>query len=153
MDISYSLEILKVTRTNVINFIDDLSYDDLIKVPVGFNNSILWNAVHNLAVQQVLCYKLSGLALNIPNKFLDGYTKGSDGKSVIDSSDLDEFKALLFSTIELLKADYASEKFKNFKEYTTSYNITLKSVEDVINFNNTHEGLHFGYMMALKRAL
>jgi hypothetical protein len=152
-DISYSLEVLKVTRTNVINFIDTLSYDELTKIPSGFNNSILWNAVHNLAVQQLLCYKLSGLTLNIPDKFLEGYTKGSDGKSFIAESELDEFKSLLLSTIELLSEDYTSGTFIKFTEYTTSYNITLKSVEDVINFNNTHEGLHFGYMMALKRAL
>ncbi len=153
IDISYSLEVLKVTRTNVINFIDELSYDQLTAVPKGFNNSILWNAVHNLAVQQLLCYKLSGMELNIPNKFVEGYTKGADGKSVIKESDLIEFKSLLLSTIDLLGSDYKNGKFQKFTEYTTSYNITLKSVEDVINFNNTHEGLHFGYMMALKKAL
>ena len=153
IDISYSLEVLKVTRTNVIHFMDALSYDELTKVPSGFNNSILWNAVHNLAVQQLLCYKLSGLELNIPDKFLEGYTKGADGKSVIKESDLAEFKTLLIATIELFRTDYSAGKFTQFNEYTTSYNITLKSVEDVINFNNTHEGLHFGYMMALKKAL
>ena len=152
-DISYSLEILKVTRTNVINLIDSLSYEQLVKVPQGFNNSIIWNAVHNLTVQQLLCYKLSGLEINVPEKFMEGYKKGADGKSVILESELEEFKSLYFSTIELLNLDYSSGKFQQFTEYTTSYNITLKSVEDVINFNNTHEGLHFGYMMALKKAL
>jgi hypothetical protein len=152
-DISYSLEVLRVTRTNVINFIEGLSYEELTKVPSGFNNSILWNAVHNLTVQQLLCYKLSGLSMNVPNKFIEGYTKGADGKSAIAVTDLDEFKSLFISTIDLFSEDYSNGKFKTFTEYTTSYNITLKSVEDVINFNNTHEGLHFGYMMALKRAL
>lgn len=152
-DISYSLEVLRVTRTNVINFIDGLSYEELITVPKGFNNSILWNAVHSLAVQQILCYKLSGLALHIPNKFVEGFAKGADGKGVISKADLSEYKGLLIATIELLNQDFSEDKFIEFTEYTTSYNITLKSVEDVINFNNTHEGLHFGYMMALKKAL
>lgn len=152
-DIIYSLEVLRVTRTNVINFIDSLSYEELIKVPNGFNNSILWNAVHNLTVQQLLCYKLSGLDLHIPNKFVEGFTKGADGKAQITKTDLEEFKGLLLSTIDLLDKDYASGQFTQFSEYTTSYNITLKSVDDVINFNNTHEGLHFGYMMALRKVL
>ena len=34
---------------------------------------------------------------------------------------------------------------------TTSYNVILKTVEDAIVFNNIHEGLHLGYMMALNR--
>ncbi|MFT7612776.1 MAG: hypothetical protein ACI9J3_001742, partial [Parvicellaceae bacterium] len=40
-----------------------------------------------------------------------------------------------------------------FTEYTTSYNITLKTVEEAIAFSNMHEALHLGYAMAIKKAL
>lgn len=150
-ELTYSLEILGVTRSNVLRLLDGLTYDQLIQVPDGFNNSILWNAVHNLAVQQLLCYRLSGLEVRIDAKLIDPFKKGTDGKAVIIREELEEFKSIYIESIEWLKEDYNSGRFQEMDDYTTSYNITLKSIEEVINFNNTHEGLHYGYMMALKR--
>lgn len=150
-ELTYSLEILGVTRSNVLRLLDGLTYDQLIQVPDGFNNSILWNAVHNLAVQQLLCYRLSGLEVRIDEKLIDPFKKGTDGKALITREELEEFKSIYIESIEWLKEDYNSGRFQEMNDYTTSYNITLKSIEEVINFNNTHEGLHYGYMMALKR--
>lgn len=152
-DLEYSFEVLGVTRNNVINLLNELSYKELTTIPHGFNNTILWNAVHNLTVQQLLSYKLSGLDLKVDDKFIEPFKKGSTGKEIISEDELTEFKDVYIKTIEELKKDYESGVFKTFLEYTTSYNIRLKSIEDVINFNNTHEGLHFGYMMAMRRAI
>lgn len=152
-DLEYSFEVLGVTRNNVINLLNELSYKELTTIPHGFNNTILWNAVHNLTVQQLLSYKLSGLDLKVDDKFIEPFKKGSTGKEIISEDELTEFKDVYIKTIEELKKDYESGVFKTFLEYTTSYNIRLKSIEDVINFNNTHEGLHFGYMMAMRRTI
>lgn len=149
--LKYSIEVLGVTRNNVVSLLDELSYAQLSKIPEGFNNSILWNAVHNLTVQQLLCYRLSNLDVRIDDKFITPFKKGSTGSELITENELQEFKEVYLKTINTLKDDYESGVFKEFQQYTTSYNITLNSIEEVINFNNTHEGLHFGYMMALKK--
>ena len=39
--------------------------------------------------------------------------------------------------------------FSNFTPYTTSYGYTLTCIEDAIHFNNTHEGMHLGVVIAL----
>ena len=52
-----------------------------------------------------------------------------------------------------MQQDYDNGLFTEYSEYTTSYNITLSSAEDAIAFNNVHEGLHFGYIMGLKKAI
>lgn len=150
-DLQYSLEVLGVTRSNVLDLLSELSYEQMILIPDGFKNSILWNAVHNLTVQQLLCYKLSSLPLRVDDKFISSFKKGAVGDEVILEDLVQEFKEVYIATIAQLEKDYADGVFKTFMEYTTSYNITLKSIEDVINFNNTHEGLHYGYMMALKK--
>ncbi|MCB9197138.1 MAG: DinB family protein [Flavobacteriales bacterium] len=152
-DLEYCLEVLRVTRNNVLNLVNELPYSDLVTIPEGFNNSILWNAVHNLTVQQLLCYRLSNLDIRVSDKFIEPFKKGTDGTATITEEDLIEFKETYLKTIAILKEDYQNDLFKTFQEYTTSYNITLRSVEEVINFNNTHEGLHFGYMMALRKAI
>ncbi|MCB9189362.1 MAG: DinB family protein [Flavobacteriales bacterium] len=150
-ELTYSLEVLGVTRRNVITLLDELSYDQLIEIPKGFNNSILWNAVHNLTVQQLLCYRLSGLECRVDDRFIDPFKKGTSGSEKISEELITEFKQVYLETIDLLKKDYELGVFQSFQEYTTSYNITLRSVDEVINFNNTHEGLHYGYMMALRK--
>jgi hypothetical protein len=58
---------------------------------------------------------------------------------------------LALSTVDLLEEDYKNGIFKQFKTYTTGYNATLSNVEEAIMFNNIHEGLHFGYAMALRK--
>ena len=52
-----------------------------------------------------------------------------------------------------MEEDYHKGVFKTYNEYTTSYNVTLNNIEKAIMFNNVHEGLHLGYIMALKKAL
>ncbi|MDB9932132.1 hypothetical protein OAD28_05360 [Flavobacteriales bacterium] len=50
-----------------------------------------------------------------------------------------------------MEEDLNTEMFKEFKEYTTSYNVTLSNIDDAVKFNNVHEGLHLGYAMALRK--
>jgi hypothetical protein len=48
-----------------------------------------------------------------------------------------------------LDEDYSRGVFKNFTEYTTSVNVTLTSIEDAIDFNLYHEGVHLGVILQL----
>ena len=67
--------------------------------------------------------------------------------------EINEIKGLLFSTIEQTKEDYENGVFDSFQPYTTSTNSTLKSFEEAMEFNNFHEGIHLGYILALKKSL
>jgi hypothetical protein len=143
-------EILTATRNNVLNSIQHLSLQQLNTVPSGFKNNIAWNIAHIAVTQQILCYKLAGLDLNIEDSFVDRFKKGSEA-SDITQNDLTTIKAQLLDFPIKLEEDYDTDLFKSFNEYTTSYNVTLASIEDAIQFNNVHEGLHLGYIMAMKK--
>jgi len=145
-------DILNATRNNVLNSIKDLSLAQLNTVPAGFKNSIAWNVAHLVVTQQLLCYKLSGLTLTLDTGFIDRYKKGSVA-SDLSQEELDTVKSQLVEFSKKLEMDYKNDLFKSFNEYPTSYNVTLNSVEDAIQFNNIHEGLHFGYIMAMKKFL
>jgi hypothetical protein len=54
-------------------------------------------------------------------------------------------------TAAYLREDYQHGVFKSYKEYPTSYGFELKSIDDAIIFNNVHESLHLGTIMALKK--
>ena len=146
-------EILKITRNNIIKNIDGLTLDELNRVPTGFKNNIIWNVAHLVVTQQLLCYKLSGLDMYLENDFIDKYKKGSAVDFEVDQEEFSFIKKQLLELPEQLVKDYNNSIFTNFNEYPTSYNVTLNGVEDAIQFNNVHEGLHFGYIMAMKKFL
>lgn len=144
-------EILNATRNNILKILDGLSLEELNTVPNGFKNNIIWNVAHIIVTQQLLCYKLSGLEMYLNNDFVDRYKKGSEVDFEISQEELNVIKQFLLSLPEKLEKDYANGIFKSFAEYPTSYNFTLTCLEDAIMFNNVHEGLHIGYILAMKK--
>ena len=79
------------------------------------------------------------------------FKKGTFGDQEITKDDVFKLKELLQSTQFQMKKDYFDEKLSYFNTYETSFGITLNSIEDAIRFNNLHESLHLGYIMALRK--
>ncbi len=146
-------EFLKITRNNVLKAIDGLSNEELNLIPPGFKNNIIWNVAHLVVTQQLLCYKLSGLEMYLDNDFVDSYRKGSEANGKVSQEEIEEIKTQLVELPNKLITDYNNATFKSFAAYPTSYNVILNSIEDAIQFNNVHEGLHFGYIMAMKKII
>ena len=67
--------------------------------------------------------------------------------------DIEYLKSLLISTIEKTQSDYAAGIFTTFTSYTVSTKSTLTNVEEAIEFNNFHEGIHLGYILAMKNTI
>ena len=145
--------ILKTTRENIQGLMSSFSADQLVKIPENFKNNLLWNYGHVIVTQQVLCYKLAGIKMNISDDIIDKYKKGSIPSGEINPDDLKIFNELCFRNVELLDSDYKKGLFSTYTKYQTSYGFELNSIEDAIKFNNSHEALHLGYMMALKKYL
>jgi hypothetical protein len=59
----------------------------------------------------------------------------------------------LISQIDKFKKDSENNVFQNYTEYKTSFQNTLENIEDAIQFNLIHEGIHFGYLMNIARNL
>ena len=144
-------EYLRVTRNNVLKLIENLDLAQLNKIPEGFNNNLAWNLGHIVATQQLLCYGLSSLPMELENDFISSYRKGSKPEGDISQADLDFMKNQMIVLADKVEDDYANGIFKDYKEYATSFNATLSSIEDAILFNNMHETMHLGFMIALKK--
>jgi hypothetical protein len=145
---------LKVIRQNLLDAISELSPNEVKCIPEGFNNSILWNSCHMLVTQQVLVYRLSGNDSSIPQVFIERYRKGTKPMPDVDATeDLSYLKANFLSAADQMVNDYEEGLFKVYQEYTTSFGVTLKSVEDAILFNNLHESMHLGYVLSMKHLL
>jgi len=149
----YQFDITLKNRHILNTFFDKCTLEELNTVPKGFNNNIIWNLAHVIVTQQLLVYNLSVLPMLVDDDLVAKYRKGTKVESDVTQEEVDEIKKLLFSTLKQTKADYKKGLFKTYNTYTTSTNSTMTNVEEAIAFNNFHEGIHLGYILALKRAL
>lgn len=149
----WTFDITLKNRKVMSAFLEAFSLEDLNKVPENFNNNLIWNIAHLVVTQQLLSYSLSGLPMQISDALVEKYKKGTKVKGDVSQEEVDDIKSLLFSTIEKTKEDYKKGIFNSFEAYTTSTNSTLKSFEEAMEFNNYHEGIHLGYILALKKSL
>lgn len=140
-------------RILLLKFLEEFSLDQLNTVPKGYRNSMFWNVAHTIVTQQLLVYGLSNVPMLIDPNLVKTYRKDTKTVHEATQEELALIKTLLFSTIEQTKTDYDNGVFKNYSPYTTSLNITLSTVDEAIHFNAFHEGIHLGYILAMKNSL
>ncbi len=148
-----NFQVTSFNRTTLSYFLENLSAEQLFAIPKGFKNNIIWNLGHILITEQMLTYGLSGLELPVDNKFVKLYGKDSFPSTEVSKEAIEEIKAQLIPAIKQTKIDYEKGMFKNFNEYPTSTGITLKSVDDAMQFNMFHEGIHLGIILSIKKVV
>ncbi len=149
----WSFDIAIKNRKLLKSFIENHTLEELNKVPEGFNNNIIWNIAHTIVTQQLLVYKLSGLPMVLSDEMVAAYKKGTKTEIDLSQAAVDTIKGLLFSTIEKTKEDYENKIFQTYNQYTVTTKSTLSNVEEAIEFNNFHEGIHLGYILALRKSI
>ena len=147
-----SLQVTIASRELLQKVIENSTLQQLNTIPKGFKNNIIWNIGHVIVTQQLLAYKLSGLAMMVTDEMVAKYQKGSAPQGNVSQEEVEAIKNLLFSTITKTQDDLHKGLFQNYMEYTVSTaNYTLKSIEDAMQFNNFHEGIHIGIILQLKK--
>ena len=125
----------------------------LTQIPEGYRNNLWWNIAHIVATQQILLYRFSGLPTRVEESWVDQYMKGTKPESIPDPDKVEQLTEALMDTAKLAEEDYNNGLFKQYQEYTTSTKVTLSSVEDAINFNIYHEGIHLGVILSQLKSL
>ncbi|MES2545295.1 MAG: DinB family protein [Bacteroidota bacterium] len=146
-----SFDITRTSRKVVSQFLENYTLEQLNKIPVGFNNNIIWNIGHIIVVQQMLVYKLSGLPMQVSDEMVFNYKKGTKPETEVSQPEVDEIKSFLFKTIEQTEIDFGNKIFKNYQEFTTMSGFTIKNAEAAIVFNYYHEAMHTGIIMGIRK--
>ncbi len=149
----FNHEVTLQNRTLLLKIVKNFSLDQLNTVPKGYRNSIFWNLAHIVVTQQLLVYGLSNIPLLVDDVLVKTYRKGTQTEHDATEEEFALIKSLMISTIEHTKLEYDKGVFKNYTSYTTSLNVTLTSVEEALSFNAFHEGIHLGYILAMKNSL
>ena len=150
-NMSSVFETQKTIREVLVKILNNYSLEQLNKIPAGFNNNIIWNAAHCVAVHQALIYKLSGLPSKVSAEFILKYSKGAKPEGDVSQDEVDEIKGLLSTTLQQVQKDYNDNIFVNYHEYTTSLGNTLRDINGALEFNNYHEGIHTGVIMSIRK--
>ncbi len=146
-----AFDILRTSRSLVLKYTKDLSLAQLHTIPEGFSNNMIWNMAHLVVTQQLLHYKLAGLQCLVEDELIEKYRKGTAPSEELTQEEVDVLYELLEGLPETLAEDYASGIFEHYTPYMTSTGFELKDIESAISFNNFHEGLHVGTLLALRK--
>ncbi|WP_282122783.1 DinB family protein [Algibacter mikhailovii] len=150
----FTFEVLKNTRGILSKIIENTSVEELNKVPAGFNNNIIWNIGHLVVTEQLLAYKLSGLEIKISETLVSKYRKDSKPDGDVSEEEIAEIQGLLLKSLAGTENDYNNGVFKNYNTYTVSTTgNTLNNIDEALQFILVHEGIHYGYILALLKAV
>ncbi len=142
-------------RNFMAGFASNFSDEQWVKIPSGFSNNLLWNLGHLVVTQELLCYKLSGQSLTLSDEIIEDFQKGSSPAQWDSPSayldQLPSFMQQFKDSPALLKERYESGALGEFTEYQTTPGVVLHNIEEAIAFNNIHDGMHLGIMLALRK--
>ena len=148
-----TFEVIRASRQALLSLVEDLSTEQMNKIPTGFSNNLVWQLGHLVVSQQILCYKLSNNELGIDPTLVDKYRNGSKPENFISTEEIAQLKHDLLTTIDELEKDLATNKFDNYTPYTISTykGYRLEKIEDAIKFIVSHDGLHYGCSLMMKK--
>ncbi|RYZ21805.1 MAG: DinB family protein [Chitinophagaceae bacterium] len=142
---------LKTSRGLYAAFFDNYTLEQLNRVPPGFSNNLAWNIGHIIVAQQALVYRGSGVPMHISEELFDRYKPGTKPAADLTQGEADELRVLLHSLALQTEQDYEAGRFSTYQERTTATGFHLASLQDALVFNNYHEGIHLGLMMAIRK--
>ncbi|WP_183563196.1 DinB family protein [Mucilaginibacter sp. SP1R1] len=148
-----SIEIIKKPRHFILDLVKDLNTEQLNHIPKGFNNNLVWNLAHLISGQQGICYTRSGLSIVVDDKYYTPFRPDTKPERFIDSEEITLIRELFLTSIDQLETDIQNKIFINYPTWLSRYGNNITSFDDAMDFLPFHEGLHCGYIMALKRAV
>lgn len=153
MNLKFQIELLYMVRRKMLGIMDELSEAQLLNIPRGCKNNILWNIGHCVSSQQGLLYERSGLPMRIAQSFRNEFKKDTSPVSWSETPSVQEVKDSLIPTVKALEEDVEQGLFINYQPYMTSAGISLNSFEEGLYYSNYHEGQHLGSILIMKNVL
>lgn len=148
-----SLYTLSESRRLGLDLLKNTSSEELVFIPDGFSNNILWLAGHIYLVQLRLTYSLSRIDIDIPQWITDSFANGTSPKDWKTTPSIDFIIQNFDKAPNQLMEDLSNKKFIEFTPYTTKMGTQLNTLNEAIAFNNFHEGLHLGQMLNIRRII
>lgn len=148
------IEILKGFRTFLLHQIDGLSANQLNYIPVGYNNNIIWNIGHMNAAMQNMIYVKAGLPITISGEYFNAYLPGTAPDAFVSESSTAIIKELFIRSLDQLQEDLGQNIFKTYSPSAAIpkvYGFEVNNIDAALEYILYHDGLHAGYINALRK--
>ncbi|MBK6784961.1 MAG: DinB family protein [Saprospiraceae bacterium] len=123
------------------------------EIPPFFNNNIIWNCAHVIAVQQSLIYQLCCKTPRADKSIIRQFTIGTKPTEYFETGFIENIGELLLSTSVQMAEDLNNEEFIVGQPFMTAIKVELTHVEEALAFTNYHEGLHLGVITSLLKCI
>lgn len=153
MSVEANLAITIQNRKAFKRIMDSLNIDQINHIPKGFNNNILWNCAHVIAVQQMLTYGLTNQPFTVDKEFVVRFAPGTKPEGYYTETYTNEIKTMLFTSMEQLNSDIKTESFSLFNPFFTALKFEINDLEKAVAFNQYHEAMHMGHILNLRKFL
>ena len=87
----------------------------------------------------------------VPDELIEEHRKGTFPTKTFTEEEFEEVTDLFAGLPDTLEEDYNEGIFETYTAYSTSVGVELDSIEKAIAFNNYHEGIHLGIILAIKK--
>ena len=151
--LSTPLATMRAMRRIMVGRCADVTTEQLHLAPAGFGSSLAWHVGHVAVTTTLLTHARCGAPLIFDAEVVDQFRKGTSAADVPASYDLAALTNMLESSVDQIEEDAAAGAFDSFEAYETSAGVPLASIEQAVNFLAVHDGIHVGYIMALKRVV
>jgi hypothetical protein len=125
-------------------------------VPPGWNNNLRWHAGHLALVPRSLTRGLAGRPLGVSEDAYRWFRKGSSPKEWGDAPipPLAELTRDLVEVVPEIFDEFEGREAEPYdRPYVTSAGVPLRNPGEALAFSFAHDGIHLGWIIALKRAL
>lgn len=153
MNPKFEFEVLDAIRNKFLKLLDVHTEEQLLTVPVGFNNNILWQIGHSVVSHQRLLYLKSGLEMNVADSYVDNFKIGTSPATWTKDVSISEVRDSLFPTVHQFQKDWEAGIFVNYEVVETSLGVSLKNAHEAFAFSNVHEAIHYGNAFAISKVM
>ncbi len=143
----------RITRDHTLREVDGMPEKDLLAIPEGRNDNVLWNLGHLLCSLSRLTYVFSGHPLPIPEDYLSQFGKGTNARQWTETPNCAEVLTAFRAMPGRIESDFEAGHFTTYKPIELVKGYPIASVEEAVAFHCFHEGLHLGRIMTLKELL
>jgi uncharacterized damage-inducible protein DinB len=142
-------------RSNTLRTLDSITEESADQMPPGFRNTIRWHLGHIYLTQEWLVFYHGNERASIPETFPALFAPGTNpAEWKTEPPTLKSLRSLLSEQPSRISKTFAGRLDEIAKKpFKTGDQLELTTVGGILAFTLQHEGLHYGFMNALTRAI
>ncbi len=144
---------VRATRGYMAQQVADLSEEQLLQVPDGLRNNILWHVGHVVQSEAGIVYGRSGLDVPLPNHYTALYKGGTSPADWTETPDIPDVMEHLKTQTGTIYNEYKDGKFEGYGGFEMVPKYTLDTIEEAFAFNIFHESIHVGMVMTMRKLI